>query len=230
MMADIFSVFDDQNGTFMGSTFLVWLMGSILIFMVFSKMWAGLSRWEVVSFQLSDVVFSLLSRTKGSGLGGFASLICSLFSFIIIFNLLGLIPYVFSPTSHLVFSFTFAVPLWLSLLLSSVKWNYYSFVAHFLPSGAPSGLNPFLVIVELVSVMVRPVTLSIRLAANMGAGHIVLTLVGGFLTTLMGSGISASVVFLYLINSFYFIFEVAICCIQGYIFCLLLMLYSDEHS
>lgn len=84
-------------------------------------------------------------------------------------------------------------------------------------------------LVEIVRVLVRPVTLSIRLTANIGAGHIVLALVGGFLTSIMADANFSSLL-LYLINSFYFIFELAICCIQGYIFSLLLILYSDEHS
>lgn len=229
MIADIFSVFDDQNGVFLGSFFLVWGLSALSLFFISSKVWASNSRWEVVRFFLKDIIFSLISRTKGRNLGGFSLIVSRLFCIIIIFNVVGLLPYVFRVTSHLVFSFVFAAPLWAGLLLRRVSWNYYSFIAHFLPSGAPSALNPFLVLVEIVRVLVRPVTLSIRLTANIGAGHIVLALVGGFLTSIMADANFSSLL-LYLINSFYFIFELAICCIQGYIFSLLLILYSDEHS
>nr|AAR13387.1 ATP synthase F0 subunit 6 [Phoronis architecta] len=230
MMADIFSVFDDQNGTFLGLTMFVWTLSGLSLFLVLSKFWLSSSRLESLYFSVKGITQELIIRTKGKDLGGFNLMISSLFMMIIIFNLLGLIPYMFSITSHLVFSFCLALPLWLSLLLSSLKWNYYSFVAHFLPSGAPSALNPFLVLVEMVSVSVRPITLSIRLTANMGAGHIVLTLVGGFMTTMIVSSSAVAPLLLFFVNAFYFIFEIAICCIQGYIFSLLLMLYSDEHS
>lgn len=229
MIADIFSVFDDHNGVLIGSFFLVWPLSRVCLFLVFIKFWASFSRWEIVLFSFKEIVFSLVSRTKGRNLGGFALIITRIFSIIIVFNFIGLIPYVFRVTRHLVFSFVFALPLWLGLLLRRVTWNYYSFIAHFLPAGAPRALNPFLVIVEIVRVMVRPITLSIRLTANMGAGHIVLALVGGFLTTILLKR-RRSLLLLYIVNSFYFMFEIAICCIQGYIFSLLLILYSDEHS
>jgi len=78
--------------------------------------------------------------------------------------------------------------------------------------------------------MVRPITLSVRLAANIGAGHIVIGLVGTYLVGGIFSLRAVSSGCLFLVESFYFVFEVGICLVQGYIFSLLLVLYSDEHS
>lgn len=230
MIADIFSVFDDQNGLIFSLLFLVWAISRRVLFLLFAKTWRRFSRWEMALFQPMEVVYRLITRTKGTRLGGFFLILSSLFPIIIIFNLLGLLPYVFRVTRHLVFRLSFALPLWLSLLIRRIRWNYYTFIAHFLPRGAPRALNPFLVLVEAIRVGVRPITLSIRLTANIGAGHIILTLVGRFLTTLLILKRIFPIILLYLVNSFYFIFEIAICYIQGYIFSLLLILYSDEHS
>jgi ATP synthase subunit 6 len=97
-----------------------------------------------------------------------------------------------------------------------------------LPAGAPAALAPFLVLIERIRLLVRPVTLSVRLMANISAGHIVLTLVGNYLSNLVLSfGVGA--VSLLMVQVFYTIFEFAIRFIQAYIFCLLLTLYADEH-
>lgn len=95
--------------------------------------------------------------------------------------------------------------------------------------GAPAVLNPFLVLVETVSLIVRPITLSVRLAANMGAGHIVLCLVGRYLRRGFFCYSFFPVFLLMGISVFYFLFEVGVCLIQAYIFFLLLNLYGDEH-
>ena len=95
--------------------------------------------------------------------------------------------------------------------------------------GAPSLLNPFLVLVERVRLLVRPVTLAVRLAANMGAGHIVLCLLGSYLSSGFFCYSRFVVVLITFFGAFYFLFEVGICLIQSYIFFLLLNLYGDEH-
>ena len=104
-----------------------------------------------------------------------------------------------------------------------------SVVAGLLPIGAPAALNPFLVLIETVSIMVRPITLSVRLMANIRAGHIVLTLVGNYMTTaVLTAGVFSSLL-LVSIQVLYSVFEFGIGVIQAYIFCLLITLYSDEH-
>ncbi len=135
----------------------------------------------------------------------------------------------FRPTRHLAVSFSLGLPLWLSLIVSGVVFNPSSVVARLLPIGAPAPLNPFLVIIETVRILVRPITLSVRLTANIRAGHIVLTLIGNYLTTRMFVSSIFSILLLLVIQVFYTIFELGICLIQAYIFCLLITLYSDEH-
>ena len=176
-----------------------------------------------------DTISGQVFRSFGLNLGGFINIITGLFVFLIFLNLTGLVPYVFSPTRHLAVSLSLGLPLWLSLLVSGLFFNPTSVVAGLLPMGAPAPLNPFLVLIETVSILVRPITLSVRLIANISAGHIVLTLVGNYMTASLFVGGAFSIALLLSIQILYSVFEFGIGVIQAYIFCLLITLYSDEH-
>nr|ULD67123.1 ATP synthase F0 subunit 6 [Trochus sp. n. CL-2022] len=229
MLVDIFSSFDDNNQVFMSLYVLMWFFSLVIILIFSSSYWVAAPRWSCVINLFKDTVSSQIFRSFGLSLGGFLNIISGLFLFLIFMNLAGLIPYVFSPTSHLAVSLSLGLPLWLSLLVSAVFFNPSSVVAGLLPMGAPAPLNPFLVIIETVSIMVRPITLSVRLTANMSAGHIVLTLIGNYLTASFFLSGMFSMLLLVGIQVFYTIFEFGISIIQAYIFCLLITLYSDEH-
>nr|YP_010983457.1 ATP synthase F0 subunit 6 [Euprotomus aratrum]WOK41624.1 ATP synthase F0 subunit 6 [Euprotomus aratrum] len=229
MLVDIFSSFDDNNQVFMSLYGLMWLFSLVTILVFSSSYWVMSPRWSSVTMVFKDTVSSQIFRSFGLNLGGFINVVSGLFLFLIVMNLSGLIPYVFSPTSHLAVSLSLGLPLWLSLIVSAVFFNPSSVVAGLLPMGAPAPLNPFLVIIETVSIMVRPITLSVRLTANMSAGHIVLTLIGNYLTASFFLSSVFSMLLLISIQVFYTIFEFGISVIQAYIFCLLITLYSDEH-
>uniref|UniRef100_A0AB39CC53 ATP synthase subunit a n=1 Tax=Cymatium sp. TaxID=3160661 RepID=A0AB39CC53_9CAEN len=229
MLVDIFSSFDDNNQVFMSLYMLMWIFSLVSILIFSSSYWVMLPRWMSLIMLFKDTVSSQIFRSFGLSMGGFINIVTGLFVFLIFMNLSGLIPYVFSPTSHLAISLSLGLPLWLSLIISAVFFNPSSVVAGLLPMGAPAPLNPFLVIIETVSIMVRPITLSVRLTANMSAGHIVLTLIGNYLTTSFFMSSVFSMLFLISIQVFYTIFEFGISLIQAYIFCLLITLYSDEH-
>nr|YP_003204698.1 ATP synthase F0 subunit 6 [Oxymeris dimidiata]ACF04831.1 ATP synthase F0 subunit 6 [Oxymeris dimidiata] len=229
MFMDIFSSFDDNNQVFMSLYVLMWSFTLLTVVFFSSSYWVMLPRWSSITSIFKTTVSSQIFRSYGLNMGGFMNVISGLFLFIIVMNLCGLIPYVFSPTSHLAVSFSLGLPLWLSLIVSGVAFNPSSVVAGLLPMGAPAPLNPFLVIIETVSILVRPITLSVRLTANMSAGHIVLTLIGNYLMTSFFVSSVFSMLLLLMIQIFYTIFELGICLIQAYIFCLLITLYSDEH-
>nr|YP_010241770.1 ATP synthase F0 subunit 6 [Terebellum terebellum]QTI82457.1 ATP synthase F0 subunit 6 [Terebellum terebellum] len=229
MLVDIFSSFDDNNQVFMSLYGLMWIFSLVTILIFSSSYWVMSPRWVSVISTFKDTASSQIFRSFGLNLGGFINIITGLFLFLIVMNLSGLIPYVFSPTSHLAISLSLGLPLWLSLIISAIFFNPSSVVAGLLPMGAPAPLNPFLVIIETVSIMVRPITLSVRLTANMSAGHIVLTLIGNYLTASFFTSSAFSMLLLISIQVFYTIFEFGISMIQAYIFCLLITLYSDEH-
>lgn len=175
------------------------------------------------------VIYEQSLRTFSVHLKGFPSLLVSLFILLVFTNFRGILPYVFRLSSHLLFTLVLGLPLWLGLILSGVFYSLRRVLASLLPSGAPRWLNPFLILIETVRMIVRPITLSFRLAANISAGHIVLTLISVYLVFrvfILRSGIT---VFLLLVEVGYTLFEFGICMIQAYIFCLLLSLYTEDH-
>nr|AOV83577.1 ATP synthasa subunit 6 [Phasianella australis] len=229
VLVDIFSSFDDHNFVFMSFYVLMWLFSLSVLFCFNMKYWVGMSRWSYLFNLPKSIMMSQLMRSFGLKLGGFVNVVASLFLLLIFLNLMGLIPYVFSVTTHLAFSLSLGLPFWLSLIISGSFYSPLSVLASLLPSGAPAVLNPFLVLVETVSLCVRPITLSIRLVANMSAGHIVLGLLGTYLSSGIFTYSTLALGFLVLVQVFYFMFEMGVALIQAYIFSLLITLYSDDH-
>nr|YP_009773367.1 ATP synthase F0 subunit 6 [Nierstraszella lineata]QIZ12571.1 ATP synthase F0 subunit 6 [Nierstraszella lineata] len=229
MMTDIFSGFDEQNLTFLASTLPLWSLTFLPMILLHWNMWVTMERWTTILLKPINFITMQVERANGHKLPGFLLVISTLFLLIIMCNLSGLAPYIFSLTSHLVFSFSLGFLMWTSLISSGICYSLTHVVAHFLPSGAPSVLNPFLVLIETVSICVRSITLCIRLTANMSAGHIILGLVGSYMSISLFNILNGTMVILAGVEVFYFMFEMGICLIQAYIFCLLLTLYSNDH-
>ena len=230
MITDIFSSFDPYiNSSFsILSPTLFWLIAFTSLSLCQSSLWLSPNPSIWLLSSSSNIMFDQTKRTFGFNLKGIPAVITPLFSFLILINLLGLLPYVFRFSSHLIFTLRFGLPLWLGLILSRLIHAPTSFAAGLLPAGAPDWLNPFLVLVETLRTLVRPITLSFRLAANIRAGHIVLGLIGIYSRAALFTSIT-SFSLLFFIQVIYIIFELGICLIQAYIFCLLITLYSDDH-
>nr|CVK87379.1 ATP synthase F0 subunit a [Placobdella parasitica] len=231
MLMDIFSSFDSYefNSIYFLSNNIILSTMIILFLAMFTSCWLSNNRMNSLILPPLNLMFNQLSRTKSFLIKGYDVIISSLFLMLIMVNLMGMIPFVMSISTHLIFTLSLGLTLWVSVILSSITLNKKEFIAKLLPDGAPDWLNPFLVLIETVSITVRPLTLSFRLAANMSAGHIVLGLLGTYLSVALSTSMTASLILL-LISSGYILFEFAICMIQAYIFCLLLSLYTDDHS
>lgn len=233
MILDLFSSFDPHTYTLFSSysPSVFWLINLSLLIISSSMFWLRPTWTFWVFHALLGIITSQVSRTFGRHITSTSSIIAPLFVILIIINFLGLLPYVFRSTSHLLFTLRFGLPIWLALILSSVTNSPSTFAAGLLPSGAPDWLNPFLVLIETVRILIRPITLSFRLTANIRAGHVVLTLSGIYTTFFLFAGTSIwPVISFFLFQLFYILFEIAICLIQAYIFCLLLSLYSEDHT
>lgn len=226
MIIDIFSSFDPGLRNINSTLF--WVPVLLIPFILNLRLWILPTRIFWLSYSPINLIFLQLSRTSRIHLKGLSSLVSPLFIFVIFTNFIGLIPYIFRASSHLLFTLSLALPLWLSLIISALIFSPSSFAARLLPRGAPTWLNPFLVLIETIRISVRPLTLAFRLAANIRAGHIVLSLVGLYATTALFTNISSFLILL-IIQTGYFLFEVAICSIQAYIFCLLISIYADDH-
>lgn len=149
----------------------------------------------------------------------------SIFIFILINNLLRLFPYIFSSTRHLIFSLSLSLPLWLRLIFFG--WiNYTNHIfSHLVPLGTPYILMPFIVLIETVRNLIRPWTLRVRLAANLIAGHLLLTLLGD----LEVRRILLLLLFLvFFLQNILIILEISVSFIQSYVFITLRLLYSGE--
>jgi ATP synthase subunit 6 len=230
MVSNIFSSFDPAIFSLYPilNTTLFWTSSVIYTVIMATSFWIAHTRLSFVTKAPTVFIHEQVSRTLGANINGFSPALRTLFLIILIINLAGLVPYIFSLSRHLIFTLSFALPLWLMLILSSLLFAPYTFFASLLPRGAPDWLNPFLVLIETTRNIVRPITLSFRLAANITAGHIVLTLIGVYGRASIFRSIFSFIILLSL-QSFYILFELAICLIQAFIFCLLLSLYSEDH-
>ena len=149
---------------------------------------------------------------------------------IVILNLFGLVPYTFSPTAHIAVTFGLSLSIFLGVtLLGMVNYgaNYFSM---FMPAGSPLALAPFMIIIEIVSHMAKAISLGVRLAANITAGHILFAILSGFVwKMLMAGGILAmGSIFPMLIVILVTIIEMAVAVIQAYVFSLLTSIYISE--
>nr|YP_007317550.1 ATP synthase F0 subunit 6 [Phyllodactylus unctus]ADY86061.1 ATPase subunit 6 [Phyllodactylus unctus] len=144
-------------------------------------------------------------------------------------NLLGLLPYTFTPTTQLSLNMALALPLWLSTVLLGFRTQPTLALAHLLPQGAPTPLTPFLVIIETLSLLIRPIALAVRLTANLTAGHLLMTLVSSTVLALlpMLPTIATLTLALLLLLT---LLELAVAMIQAYVFTLLVSLYLQENT
>nr|BBB03354.1 ATPase subunits 6 [Narcetes shonanmaruae]BBB05326.1 ATPase subunits 6 [Narcetes shonanmaruae]BBB05339.1 ATPase subunits 6 [Narcetes shonanmaruae] len=163
-------------------------------------------------------------------LGGhkWAALFTSLMIFLITLNMLGLLPYTFTPTTQLSLNMGFAVPLWLATVIIGMRNQPTAALGHLLPEGTPVPLIPVLIIIETISLFIRPLALGVRLTANLTAGHLLIQLIATaafVLLPMMPTVAILTAMVLFLLT----LLEVAVAMIQAYVFVLLLSLYLQEN-
>nr|YP_009336466.1 ATP synthase F0 subunit 6 [Terpsiphone atrocaudata]ALT55505.1 ATP synthase F0 subunit 6 [Terpsiphone atrocaudata] len=157
-----------------------------------------------------------------------ALILTSLMVFLLLINLLGLLPYTFTPTTQLSMNLALAFPLWLATLLTGLRNQPSASLGHLLPEGTPTPLIPALILIETTSLLIRPLALGVRLTANLTAGHLLIQLISTATTTLLSTMPVVSLLTL-LVLFLLTILEVAVAMIQAYVFVLLLSLYLQEN-
>nr|UXG57133.1 ATP synthase F0 subunit 6 [Bactrocera sp. 'yunnanensis'] len=223
MMTNLFSVFDPSSSIFNLS--INWMSTFLGLLLIPSAYWLMPSRWHI---GWNSILLTLHKEFKTllgpSGHSGSTFIFVSLFSLILFNNFMGLFPYIFTSTSHLTLTLTLALPLWLCFMLYGWINHTQHMFAHLVPQGTPAVLMPFMVCIETISNIIRPGTLAVRLAANMIAGHLLLTLLGN-----TGPSLSYAIVSLLLIGQIaLLVLESAVAIIQSYVFAVLSTLYSSE--
>nr|YP_010379910.1 ATP synthase F0 subunit 6 [Ostracion whitleyi]UDF87719.1 ATP synthase F0 subunit 6 [Ostracion whitleyi]WNH17673.1 ATP synthase F0 subunit 6 [Ostracion whitleyi] len=157
-----------------------------------------------------------------------ALILTSLMLFLITLNMLGLLPYTFTPTTQLSLNMGLAVPLWLATVIIGMRNQPTIALGHLLPEGTPTLLIPILIIIETISLFIRPLALGVRLTANLTAGHLLIQLIATaafVLLPLMPTVAMLTTTLLLLLT----LLEVAVAMIQAYVFVLLLSLYLQEN-
>jgi ATP synthase subunit 6 len=188
------------------------------------------SRWQSVMESIHVFLVSMVTESIGSKGGKFFTLIFTLFTFILMCNLAGLVPYSYTVTSHLVVTLTLSLAIWVGKLLVGFRYHGIKLFGMFIPAGAPFGMVPFFVFLELIGFVIPLVSLAVRLFANMMAGHILLKILFGFCWTMMMAGgvlfiahfVPLGVLFLLLG------LETAVALIQAYVFALLTCIYIGD--
>nr|ABO38977.1 ATPase subunit 6 [Bagre marinus] len=157
-----------------------------------------------------------------------AMILTSLMIFILTLNMLGLLPYTFTPTTQLSLNMGLAVPLWLATIIIGMRNQPTAALGHLLPEGTPTPLIPALIIIETISLFIRPLALGVRLTANLTAGHLLIQLISTATITLMPlmTTVAALTAILLVLLT---LLEIAVAFIQAYVFVLLLSLYLQEN-
>nr|YP_010397920.1 ATP synthase F0 subunit 6 [Rasbora patrickyapi]UQJ79158.1 ATP synthase F0 subunit 6 [Rasbora patrickyapi] len=212
------------------------LMGMSLIFIAIMvplmfpnsfPRWTNNRLFTTQTWLISRFVNQLMMPLNISG-HKWALLFTSLMLYLISMNLLGLLPYTFTPTTQLSMNMGFAVPLWLATVIVGMMNQPTASLGHLLPEGTPTLLIPVLVVIETISLLIRPLALGVRLTANLTAGHLLIHLISTAVYTLLLQmptvALLTSTVLVLLT-----LLEIAVAMIQAYVFILLLSLYLQEN-
>nr|YP_009485860.1 ATP synthase F0 subunit 6 [Limbodessus palmulaoides]AVZ66433.1 ATP synthase F0 subunit 6 [Limbodessus palmulaoides] len=222
MMTNLFSTFDPSTNMNLSLNWLGALMG---MFMIPTTFWFLPSRYSIIWITILNMLHKEFKILLGPlNHSGSTFIFISLFFFILFNNFMGLFPFIFTSTSHLSMTLSLALPLWLSFMIFGWFNNTQHMLTHLVPQGTPPILMPFMVCIETISNIIRPGTLAVRLAANMIAGHLLLTLLGN-----TGSSLSFLLINILLILQILLLtLEFAVSIIQSYVFAILSTLYSSE--
>lgn len=219
MILNLFTIFDPTTSELLRlnwmSVFLVYFFLPINYFIIPSLL--CLSLIEVLKKMYLELLALLKCRFR-------RIMFRNLTVYILSYNFIGLFPYIFTLTRHLVFTLTFSLAFWMAFILYG--WVNFSklILSHILPLGTPTVLIPFIVLIERIRMIIRPLTLSVRLAANIIAGHLLLCLVGN-------SGVMVIIFILlivFLVQLCLYLLEAGVAFIQAYVFSVLSSLYSRD--
>nr|AYD74958.1 ATP6 [Dicrurus adsimilis] len=186
------------------------------------------NRLSTLQLWLTNLITKKLMMPLNKKGHKWALILTSLMVFLLLINLLGLLPYTFTPTTQLSMNLALAFPLWLATLLTGLRNQPSASLGHLLPEGTPTPLIPALIMIETISLLIRPLALGVRLTANLTAGHLLIQLISTATVALASTMPMVSLITL-LILFLLTLLEVAVAMIQAYVFVLLLSLYLQEN-
>ena len=182
------------------------------------------SKIQVITEMSYSFVAKMISDTAGSKAKPFFPFIFTLFMFVLFCNMIGMLPYSFTVTSHIIVTLVLAVVVFIGVTIIGFIKHGIKYLELFVPKGVPIVLLPLIVIIEIISYLSRPVSLSVRLFANMMAGHTMLKVFGGFVISLgllggwLPLGFSVALTGL----------EILVAFLQAYVFAILTCIYLND--
>ena len=198
---------------------------------IISVFFVGTKRKTIVPTKiqlLTELSYTLVSKmisdTAGSKAKPYFPFIFSLFMFVLFCNMLGMLPYSFTVTSHIIVTFALAAVIFIGVTIIGFANHGVGYLKLFIPSGVPVVLLPLIVIIEIISYLARPVSLSVRLFANMMAGHTMLKVFGGFVISLGIIGGWLPLSFTVALTGL----EILIAFLQAYVFAILTCIYLND--
>ncbi len=217
--------------SFTNSALLMVIAGLVLtVLMLAASRRAALvpGRWQSLPEMLYEFVAkSLIDDNIGPEGQRYFPFVFTLFMFVLLGNLLGLIPYSFTFTSHIIVTFGMAIFIFIAVTLIGIARHGFRFLTLFVPHGVPKPLLILLVPIEVLSYCIRPLTLSIRLFANMLAGHTMLVIFAGFVVPL-ASFYLVPALFPILIDVLLYFLELLVAVLQAFVFAILTCLYLND--
>ena len=208
----------------------------ITVILIIAFMYFGIKNLSLIPSKMQALVetsYEFISSMINDNIGkegiNYLSFVFTLFLFILIGNLLGMFPYSFTWTSHIIVTFAIAFFIFLGATVVAIyKHGFLKFVKFFAPSGVPKAMLVLLVPIEIISYLSRPISLSVRLFANMMAGHTLLKVIGGFVFVLGANsyiiGGALPLAFLVALTGL----EIVIAFLQAYVFAILTCLYIND--
>ncbi len=197
----------------------------VTLFMTMSMRGRALvpGRWQSLAELSYEFIGNMIRDNIGAEGRPFFPFVLSLFMFILFGNLLGLVPYSFTFTSHIIVTFAMAATVFLGVTLVGIIRHGLHFFSFFVPKGVPVVMLPLMVPIEIISFLSRPISLSIRLFANMMAGHTMMKVFAGFVFSLGIFGVAPLIMDVALTA-----FEVMIAFLQAYVFTVLTCIYLND--
>nr|YP_009488331.1 ATP synthase F0 subunit 6 [Cysteochila chiniana]AWD31589.1 ATP synthase F0 subunit 6 [Cysteochila chiniana] len=217
MMTNLFSTFDPSTSMKMS---LNWLSMILFLSVMPHKFWMKPSRIQAMTSLLTNLLNKELNMTLNYKSKEITIIMISTFMFILINNMMGLLPYIFTATSHMTTNLALTLPMWMSIMLFSWINKTKMMLTHLTPLGTPELLMPFMVMIEMMSNIIRPISLSVRLTANMITGHL--------LMTLLETSLNLKNIPILMVQVFLMTFETAVAVIQSYVLMMLMTLYISE--
>jgi F-type H+-transporting ATPase subunit a len=214
------------------AAFMFAAVGITAVFLIASTSGRSLvpNRLQSLSETLYEFVASMLKDSAGSEGMKFFPLVFSLFIFILVANLFGMIPFAFTVTSHIIVTFALAMLVFLTVTIYGFVRHGSHFLHLFVPSGVPIFVLPLVVAIEVISFLSRPISHSVRLFANMLAGHITLKVFAGFVASLLGAGILLKPIAVLPLGMVVALtaLEFLIAALQAYVFAILTCIYLND--